>query len=253
MSEAPRLHEERDRAESFGSVADAYDRYRPSFPAALFDDLLASAPRSVLDVAAGTGKVARAIATRGVRVMGVEIDARMAAVARRHGIPIDVAKFEDWDDAGRSFDLVVCGDAWHWIDPARGAEKVARVLERGKTFARFFNVQVLDDDAVRALEGPYREHGKGAILQGQRFDGELPRDPLADDPRFEAFDLKTYRWERAVRVDDWIAFMGTLSDHVRLGREGLAALQQAAREALAPFGDTIRVDGRTYAAFATRA
>jgi hypothetical protein len=36
------LHLERDRAESFGSVAEQYDRYRPAFPGALLDDLAAA-------------------------------------------------------------------------------------------------------------------------------------------------------------------------------------------------------------------
>ena len=112
------LHGDRDRAASFGSLAEQYDRFRPSYPRALIDDLVALGPGKVLDVGCGTGKVARALTDRGVDVLGVEPDERMARVARRHGIPVELASFETWDPAGRTFDLLTAGHAWHWVDPA---------------------------------------------------------------------------------------------------------------------------------------
>jgi len=247
-----RYYELRDRAESFGATANDYERYRPEFPGALIEDLAAALPRRALDVATGTGKVARALAARGIAVLGVELDTRMAAVAQSHGIAVEAATFEEWDDAGRTFDLVTCGDAWHWIDPERGADKVATVLEPGGTFARFFNYQALDADVAKALEGPYRELAKGAVPQGQHWNGELPPDPLRRDPRFGVGDVKTYRWEKTLPVEEWVGFLGTVSDHARLGRARLGALQAAVRRALDPFGPVIRVQGITYASFATR-
>src|SRR4051794_21607664 len=69
------MHEQRRRAASFGSVAQAYDRFRSGYPEALIDHLLADHPSSTLDVGCGTGKVAAAVAARGFRVVGVEPDA----------------------------------------------------------------------------------------------------------------------------------------------------------------------------------
>jgi SAM-dependent methyltransferase len=133
------LHLERDRAESFGSVAEQYDRYRPAFPDALLGDLAAMAGSTeVLDVGSGTGKVARGLAQRGLSVLGIELDPRMAEVARGQGVRVEIARFEEWNDVGRRFDLLTCGDAWHWIEPKRGAEKVAHVLRPGGAFVRFW-------------------------------------------------------------------------------------------------------------------
>ena len=122
-------HRQRDRAESFGAVAHDYDLYRPSYPAELVDELVAlAAGGPVLDIGMGTGKGARLLAERGLDVLGVEVDPQMAEVARGHGLTVEVASFETWPDAGRSFSLITAAQAWHWVDPVPGAPKVARLL-----------------------------------------------------------------------------------------------------------------------------
>ncbi|HVS44442.1 MAG TPA: class I SAM-dependent methyltransferase, partial [Candidatus Dormibacteraeota bacterium] len=110
---------DRDRARLFDREAERYDRARPAYPAALIDQVLGPSPRglSVLDVACGTGIASRQFAQRGARVLGIDLNPAMAEIARRHGIPTEVAEFEAWDPAGRTFDVVTCAQAWHWLDP----------------------------------------------------------------------------------------------------------------------------------------
>jgi hypothetical protein len=40
------------------------------------------------------------------------------AIQRRwwSGLEVEVAAFETWDPAGRVFDAVIAGQAWHWVD-----------------------------------------------------------------------------------------------------------------------------------------
>ncbi|MBO0732462.1 MAG: class I SAM-dependent methyltransferase, partial [Acidimicrobiaceae bacterium] len=134
------LHQDRQRACSFGADAERYDRFRPTYPPALIDHLVGSSPGRVLDVGCGTGIVARLLAHRGCRVLGVEPDERMAAVARRHGIEVEPGTFEAWDPQGRTFDLVTSGQAWHWVDPRLGASKASSVLNPGGRLAVFWNI-----------------------------------------------------------------------------------------------------------------
>ena len=133
------LFEDRSRAESFGSVADLYDRARPSYPPALIDALLADGGRTVLDVGCGTGIAAALFAARGCAVTGVEVDARMAEIARRKGLEVEVSTFERWDDRGRRFDVVASGQAWHWIEPRVGAARAADLLRPGGRIGAFWN------------------------------------------------------------------------------------------------------------------
>jgi SAM-dependent methyltransferase len=90
---------DRERLRStFDQAAELYDRARPRYPAALFDDLAALAgigPGSnVLEIGPGTGQATVALAERGCRVVAVELGAALAAVARRN---LAQAGYERWD------------------------------------------------------------------------------------------------------------------------------------------------------------
>ena len=67
--------------------------------------------QSVLDVGCGTGIAARQLQAAGATVLGVEPDARMASFARRSGVDVEVARFENWETKSRQFDVVVAGQA----------------------------------------------------------------------------------------------------------------------------------------------
>ena len=247
------LHGERDRAESFGSRAEEYDLHRSGYPAQLIDDLAALRPRGVLDVGCGTGKVAVALAARGLPVLGVEPDARMAAVARRHGVPVEVASFEDWNDGGRRFDLITCGHAWHWIDPARGVARAARLLRPGGTIVRFWSYHVLDPDVITAFDAVYAELAPGVVGPGHDVsEADDGPDPFAGHDGFVTQAPRTYRWDRAVDADGWAGLVATFSDHQRLGPDRLAALQRALHAAIAERGGLVHARCGTYVLTAHR-
>ena len=77
------------RATSFGSAAEAYARYRPAPPAEAAEVALGLSPGLVIDVAAGTGHLARQLLRTATRVVAVDIDRRMLAILGRRlpGVP----------------------------------------------------------------------------------------------------------------------------------------------------------------------
>src|SRR6266542_2199055 len=76
---------ERLRA-TFNQAADLYDRARPGYPPALFDDLAELAGVGpgcrVLEIGPGTGQATVPLAERGCHIVAVELGADLAAVAR---------------------------------------------------------------------------------------------------------------------------------------------------------------------------
>ncbi|GAA3885177.1 class I SAM-dependent methyltransferase [Saccharothrix violaceirubra] len=147
----------RDLAESFGVDPARYDRTRAAYPREVIARVVSAAPGPALvDVGCGTGIAARQFLAAGRTVLGVEPDTRMADFARRTGVDVEVATFEAWEPAGRLFDAVVSGTAWHWVDPVAGAAKAARVLRPGGVLAPFGHVYELPAPTAHALADAYR-------------------------------------------------------------------------------------------------
>ncbi len=249
-----RFHTDRARAESFGGVAEQYDQFRPSYPAALVDDLVALHPTDVLDVGCGTGKAARLLAERGPHVLGVEVDPQMAAVARRHGLEVEVSTFEAWQPQGRHFDLITCGQAWHWVDPAVATPKAASLLRPGGTLALFWNYDGVDEPARSATDDVYRKYApellRSVVNGGNRQTDRPHVEELEASGLFASVHKRTYRWERAYSRVDWIGLVGTHSDHLRLDPARRTALLDALGATIDALGGTLASHYVTYSAFA---
>jgi SAM-dependent methyltransferase len=220
-------------AESFGLDPERYDRSRPSYPQALVDRILAgSAANEVLDVGIGTGISARPFQRAGCSVFGVEVDPRMAEFARRGGIDVEVSKFEDWDPAGRRFDVVIAGQTWHWVDPIAGARKAGEVLRPGGRLAVFWNVFEPPPDLAAAFSAVYRRVLPGSPFSRGTSGGVAAYAPqftkAADGIRetrsFEDPERWEFDWERSYSRDEWLDQVPTSGGHNLFPQEMLQGL-----------------------------
>lgn len=265
MELTPGTHDDRQRAESFGALADRYDEIRPGYPAELIAWLTADGPGRAVDVGCGTGRVARALRDAGWSVTGVEIDARMAAVARHHGIPVDVGRFEDWQPAGPAgFDLICSGQAWHWVDPDIGFARAADLLRPGGRFAAFWNRDRYGPPVTEALREVFDRHAPGVWGDGagsgevgavpggadsnnpgrSRYRADLERRL---DPRFTPTERPVFHHQRALTIAQWLEEASTHSPIALLPDAQRQALFDAAAACLARLTDgTVTVHYDTY-------
>ena len=122
-----------DWAHSFGGVAEAYERGRPTYPAEAVSWLLGEQPLSVLELGAGTGKLTRVIAKLGHDVHATDPDPAMLQILEREvpGVRTAEAGAEDIPLGDASVDAVIAGQAFHWFDLDRALPEIARVLRPG--------------------------------------------------------------------------------------------------------------------------
>ncbi|GAA2366851.1 methyltransferase type 11 [Catellatospora methionotrophica] len=261
---APEPHLHRQVAESFGTDPERYDRARPRYPDALVERILSGSPGpDVLDVGCGTGIAARQFRAAGSRVLGVEPDARMAAFARGTGIAVDVATFEDWEPAGRQFDAVVAGMAWHWVDPVAGAAKAARVLRPRGRLALFWYVMqppaemgdALQEGFRRALpDSPFTMPAASASM----LDGyQLMLTKAADGIRLAGGFGQAEQWRfdrtRTYTRSGWLDQLATSGALTRLPAGLLAQVLADVGKVIDTMGGTVTVPHTTLAVTATRA
>lgn len=142
---------------SFGAQAGAYESGRPDYPPAavawLLEPVSGNGPPKVVDVGAGTGKLARVAVALGADVTAVDPDETMLETLRSAvpGVPTHVGTAENLPLDDASQDAVILGQAWHWVDPIAGSRGVARVLRPGGVLGLIWNIRDERTPWVRRL------------------------------------------------------------------------------------------------------
>jgi SAM-dependent methyltransferase len=258
----PEPHHDRQVAESFGGDTERYDRTRPAYPSALIQRIIAASPgRQVLDVGCGTGIEARQFQAAGCTVLGVEPDARMAGFARGTGVDVEVATLEAWDPAGRRFDAVVAGTAWHWVDPVAGAAKAAQVLRPGGLLAPFHHVFQTPPELLDALASAYQKVAPDPPVNLQALRQALDAyqalfDKIAAGIRqaggFSEPQRWQFHWERTYTRDEWLDQIPTQGRLNLLPPDKLADILEAVGTVIDVMGGSFTMPYTTVAATAAR-
>ena len=166
------------RARSFDGLAAEYERGRPGWPAAALDAMTSRlglyAGSTVLDLAAGTGKLTRALAPRFGTVIAVEPLDGMRAVLEQvvPGVRALAGTAEAIPLEDASVDAVVVAEAFHWFDPVAAVDEMARVLRPGR------GVAVLYNRRAHAHDGEPWQREMHAAFEAHRLppDGVNPQD-----------------------------------------------------------------------------
>lgn len=208
MESAAQRAVRRRRRRTFGEAAERYERYRPGYPGALVDALVATAHldpgAAVLEVGCGTGQLTRLLAQRALAVTALDVSQHMVEAARRRTDGDTVAfraqSFEESTLCAQSFDLVVSADAFHWVDPEVRYAKAHDVLRPGGWLA----VIVCDDryeeplqSAVGAMWIDRCEDG-GAWARGM---APTAAEEMAASGRFGAVVELSFEWARVLSPD----------------------------------------------------
>jgi SAM-dependent methyltransferase len=198
----------------FDPAASEYDAARPSYPAALFEQLEERAGplagRLVLDCGAGTGIASRQLAARGGRVVSLDIGEQMLrkARARRPQTDCVLADGNQMPVRSATVDLTTFAQSWHWFDHQTAAAEVARVLKPGGYWAAWWNRAKADrepwfdryQDLVSASCPAYNwQH-----LRDEQMAPDWTNEVVRAAGLVEPVGLAVVPWTRRVSAADWI-------------------------------------------------
>jgi SAM-dependent methyltransferase len=211
----------------YDPVAEHYERGRTGWPAEVADGVEGE---TVLDVAAGTGKLTCVLVARFPHVIAVEPLAAMREVGAR------LVPAAEWLEGtaealplpDRSVDAAFVADAFHWFDAAAAARELGRVVRPGGTvviaFALFdggFKPDLPREavDAVRTVSRRTGSTGAPKIESGEWQAG-------FDDVPFGPLEEREVGFEHPADRDGVVAYylsMSTVAARPQSEREQLAA------------------------------
>ena len=142
----------------FASAADVYEDSRPGYPAEaiawLADQLELRPDRTVVDLAAGTGKLTRPLTPTGATVIAIEpVDEMRDALTRTTpGADARPGTAERTGLPDASADAVTVAQAFHWFDGPAALAEIHRVLRPAGRLALVWNIRDLDDPVQHDID-----------------------------------------------------------------------------------------------------
>ncbi len=205
----------RRRARSFGSVAQTYDRGRPSYPREAVQWLIGRRGAAVLELGAGTGKLTAELVALGHDVHATDPDDAMLDVLRER-VPRARASNTSAEEiplGDRSVDVVIAAQAFHWFDHDLALPEIARVLRPGGHLALVWNLRDERIPWVRRL---------GRLIGTQEQDTD-PAEMLVNSKLFGFVEQQEFKSWQDVNRETILDLVASRSNVAVLGEEERAA------------------------------
>ncbi len=218
------------RRQAYDQIAQLYDRARPSYPAALFDDIVAyaglTADARILEIGCGTGQATLPLAQRGYALDCIELGAELAKVAQDNLASFPAAQvihadFNTVDLTPARYELVLSATAFHWLDPATRFDKSHRLLKPGGTLALFWHRPVVTNVSrafVDAIQEIYQEIAPELTRRyqppphpdevGTEYAELIPASGL-----FDRLEIRKHYTATKYGATAYIELLDTFSDH----------------------------------------
>ena len=177
-------------ATSFGAAVGAYELGRPGYAPEHVAWLLEGVRGRVLDLAAGSGKLTRAVTGLGFEAVAVDPDEQM--LSRIADVPTLVGTAEAIPLPDDSVAAVTVGQAWHWFDYEAAGAEIARVLAPGGRLGLVWNIRDIRNPFVAAL---------AEVMGPSPAEAMMDADAVPGVPGFTPFERRRFESVRMITPD----------------------------------------------------
>ena len=217
---------------TFDTVASTYEKLRPGYVDALYQDIFNYCPLDTssraVEVGIGGGQATEPILQTGCAVTAVEPGANFCALCREKfavypSFTAVNGKFEEVDLPTESCDLVYSASAFHWVPEEIGYRKVFDILKPGGAFARFANHPYKDKGRPgmhEALQEVYAVYMPGSLVPNE-YSEAAARARAEIALKYGFTDIRHHLYHRTwdFTAAEYVQLLGTYSDHIAIEKE----------------------------------
>ncbi len=197
----------------FGRAVDEYERARPGYPpegvAWLVERLEITRSKTILDLAAGTGKLTRQLVPTGAAIVAVEPIAEMRARLELELPGVDVldGTAEAIPLPDSAVDAVAVGQAFHWFANERALAEIHRVLRPGGRLGLVWNARDESVDWVARLSDVIEPH-RGDV---PRYVSRRWERAFATTTLFGPLEERQFRFAHELDAETLVARVASIS------------------------------------------
>jgi SAM-dependent methyltransferase len=223
------------RSNPFDQCSQDYSRFRPDYPAALFDHIgslwLPAGKPLVIDVGAGTGKASAPLVDRDAWVISIEPSLAMIAEGRRcyPKLQYACAASEDLPIPSNAADIVTAAQSFHWFDAPRALAEFARILKPAGHVGLFWNSRTSDSPAAKLFDGLVHKWNPEHNHAYRDKDWSVP---IRNSGLFESVEHRQFEWDVPMTVDDWLGLSRSISYVQSIGPQKLVHFESEFRNSL---------------------
>ncbi len=203
------------KVEPYKDIALIYDQVRPSYPAQLIQDIIATtnigANSALLEIGAGTGKATVQLAEKGFKIHAIEIGKDMGEILKEkcHTYPnvsVEIASFEEWTPQKNDrYDMIFCAQAFHWLDVTVKYKKCYNLLKEDGYLVLFWynasgdkteEAKIINQKVNEIIQKYVNRQSNEKKLERAAHSGVFKKDErkaeIEDSELFEILDIFQY-------------------------------------------------------------
>ena len=214
---------ENDARKVFDSIPELFDKWRPRYSKELFDFIVKTTGlgkgKRCLEIGPGTGQATDFALESGCDYTSIELGEHLTAFMKkkyseRENFSIINADFEKYDFPSAYYDLVYSAAAIQWINQDIAYKKCFDIIKVGGYLAMFLvrhNYKDSNLDLYNEIQTAYDKFFVSDQPYTRKFDYMK-----AKDYGFSSEEFFDFPGERIFSADDYIEYIGTNSDHIKL-------------------------------------
>lgn len=140
---------------SFKNTGKLYESSRKNYPTILIKDIIKISKIKkdslILDIGCGTGKSTMPFTKQGYKILGIDLSSDMIKQAKKlsskyKNVNYKVCSFEKTSFNKKSFDLILAGQSFHWLNPKIALNKIEKLLKPQGNIAIFWGFNKYKED-----------------------------------------------------------------------------------------------------------